>query len=322
MKSLLVDALRAANDTDDGLSLEETVAPGLPAVRPGTEAAIPEAGAELSEAETASPETEVVAPSIDPDLELLDSVEESLEVDVADNDAEFRDEQAVPEASLHEQRVAPAAARAAMFERAAKWMPAVCLLLAACSAAAFSGWSNITGASGNEILGTHSGSTNEMPESETTAADAPAARFQFSDAARTPTQGTRREVAAPDINTATQVGPISIVRNNQARAPRDVAGLTDVDNANFSSIAAVYQAFVGGQINQSALDRLLDRAAMTGGEGTELEIKLLLQRYPDSASLHNALGTVLANSSRWPEARVAYDRAIELAQNTPRSAQQ
>lgn len=45
----------------------------------------------------------------------------------------------------------------------------------------------------------------------------------------------------------------------------------------------------------------------------ESELKLLLQRFPDSHHLHNALGSVYVGLGRWPEARNEFLRAHELA---------
>ena len=59
-------------------------------------------------------------------------------------------------------------------------------------------------------------------------------------------------------------------------------------------------------------------AALLAGRGdagefaTEAEIKLLLQQHPDSAHLHYALGTVMAQRGRWAAARLAYYKALAL----------
>lgn len=298
MKSLLVDALRAANDNgDDGLSLEETIAPGRPTAP--------------REEKPAS------APEIDANLELLDNVDASADPEVAENDAHFEDEEALPTVSVDSKRVAPAAATATRFERATKWMPVVCVLLVAFSAAAFSGWSSVTSTGNNTLLGTQLGAGDSAPANNAPSIVAQTTRFEFIDDPRASASRSGRPNAGSSNTVRPPTAAISVVRSTTAERPRAVAGLTDADGANFSSITVIYRAFTSGQINQAALDRLLERAATSGRESTELEIKLLLQRYPDSASLHNALGTVLAKNARWPEARAAYERAAELAQAAP-----
>ena len=50
----------------------------------------------------------------------------------------------------------------------------------------------------------------------------------------------------------------------------------------------------------------------TGPESTEVEIKTLLSKFPESAALHFALGNRLASDRRWVEAQQAYFEAYRL----------
>lgn len=302
MKSLLVDALRAANDNDDGLEIEETPAPEVAVTLPAT--------------------LEAAVPDMDADLELLENLSETTELEAANSDARFPDETSVEEQPLLAKTLVLAHSRAAMFERAAIWMPVVCLLLAAVSAASFSGWSNVTGMGQNTDLDALSGQANMGTGQVESAVSEQASRFEFIDVAHVPTVKASRS-APVSVNTQrTKPSPSDIVISRSMQAPRSIAGMTDVDDASFSSVGAVYQAFASGRITTASLERLLARRVATGGESVELEIKLLLQRYPDSAPLHNALGSLYANSARWPEARVAFDRAGELTGSASGSALQ
>jgi hypothetical protein len=296
MKSLLVDALRAANDNDDSLELEETIVPGTLVSPP--------------------PKEEEAVPVVDSDLELLESLSETADLEAANGDARFPGEIQTEEQRLPAKTIVAAHSRGAVFERAVIWMPVACLVLAAVSAAAFSGWSSVTGVGQNADLNALSGQADLPGGQDEVDSAAQSSRFVYLDVAPTPAVSVGRPVPASGDSRETRTSTGDIAISRAVQAPRSIAGITDVDDASFSSVAAVYQAFESGRIAAGTLERLLARRAAAGGESVELEIKLLLHRYPDSAPLHNALGTLYVNSARWPEARVAFDRAGELADST------
>lgn len=70
--------------------------------------------------------------------------------------------------------------------------------------------------------------------------------------------------------------------------------------------------------NTEAAAALLAGRSNAGSFATEAEMKVLLQQHPDSAHLHHALGTVMAQQGRWADARLAYYRAIAIE---PRNAE-
>lgn len=64
--------------------------------------------------------------------------------------------------------------------------------------------------------------------------------------------------------------------------------------------------------NSAAAVALLAGRGESPQVATESEIKHLIQRYPDSAHLQFALGSLFARQSRWAEARFAFDTALRL----------
>lgn len=63
--------------------------------------------------------------------------------------------------------------------------------------------------------------------------------------------------------------------------------------------------------NASAIVGLMS-VNRTGQDSTEVELKTLLSKFPDSATLHFALGNKLASDRRWVEAQQAYFEAYRL----------
>ena len=64
--------------------------------------------------------------------------------------------------------------------------------------------------------------------------------------------------------------------------------------------------------NMRVVATLLASGDGQGAMSGESAIKYLLQNFPESADLHFALGTLLARQSRWPDARVAFEKASRL----------
>lgn len=64
--------------------------------------------------------------------------------------------------------------------------------------------------------------------------------------------------------------------------------------------------------NTVAVAAVLAAGGYAGNENAESEFKVLIQRFPDAAPLHFALGLHYAQNTRWPEARLAFSEAQRL----------
>ena len=69
--------------------------------------------------------------------------------------------------------------------------------------------------------------------------------------------------------------------------------------------------------NTEAAAALLAGNGGSAGAANEAEMKVLLQRHPRSAHLHDALGTFMAQRGRWAEARRAYYEALAIDPQNP-----
>ena len=135
--------------------------------------------------------------------------------------------------------------------------------------------------------------------------EAETTRFPFT------TQAVSTTRAAPPVPVEPAPQPADIVVQVRERSP---VGATDLSEDTFSSIAALYHAHLAGEVSRAGLVDILDARVREPRPGTESEIKVLIQQYPNEAVLHNALGQLLAGQSRWPEAQAAFARAAETGE--------
>ncbi|MBL8523854.1 MAG: tetratricopeptide repeat protein [Betaproteobacteria bacterium] len=103
-------------------------------------------------------------------------------------------------------------------------------------------------------------------------------------------------VQSEPLNTDAHLGlATAFARNGDAvAAARHFRAVLAIDPRNTGAIAGLMS------INR------------TGPESTEVEIKTLLSKFPESAALHFALGNRLASDRRWVEAQQAYFEAYRL----------
>lgn len=307
MKSLLVDAIRAANEAkeseiklDDSAQLERT-------------GDIEEASNDgTDDVESPQPETD--------GLELMQTSAGLLLADIVDEDeAEIELEQDEPRYDVtivQEQAVSEPVTAAApkvtpltsgevpAFERLAFWTPVFCFLFAAVAAGIYSGWNRMAGDTHNADLRALSDHGEAATVAEPSLQEAANSRFPFLDyrASVIPEQ-------VIEAKSAIAKRPPILIEVRE-RAP---AGTTEVDVDTFSSLEAAFNAWLAGDLRRVDLEEILADRVNQGGPHTETDIKLLLQRHPESAVLYHALGTSLAHQSRWPEANTAFARADELA---------
>jgi len=316
MKSLLVDALRAANDSNTSTDAEQ----------PST------AGAE-HEHELESRQQIATNASIVEELELvnLEDVHESAsEADAALNDddigspAENRAVAVEADFSLELRHREPpvdadgipdgvaaggATTRAAIFERAARNAPYLCLALAIVSVATVSAWSRIADSGSQSALLASARLGQPGSRSRSTAgAELPPSRFPLDTTRAT---ADAMVIAPPIAEITPGRNSATIVRN----APRQAtpAGHTNAGSDTFATLNAAYRAYLGGEVGREYIDWLLRQRAATDGESAELEIRLLLQQFPEEALLHRALGSALAAAGRLPEAEASVAKARNLA---------
>ncbi len=197
-----------------------------------------------------------------------------------------------------------------LIEHSARWLPLLCILIVVATMSALPVWKSVMSDDGD--LGLTIGNS-ALPAGSSAASDATspiATRFPF---ASTPVTGSAA-VADATLPVAVPEERPEIVVSVRERTP---VGATDLQEDTFSTIAALYRAHLAGEVRRVNLAELLTLRARQGRPGTEAEIKLLLQQYPNEALLYNALGTLLAEESRWPEARAAFARATEIGEPTP-----
>ncbi|MDJ0941730.1 MAG: hypothetical protein QNJ00_18340 [Woeseiaceae bacterium] len=353
MKSILVDALRAANEDsadspsednrgeesgvklDDSARLDratldaasndgadaapsadelELLEPGEPAAAESAEAT----GAELTLGDADGPEgPEDFALSETMQIDATDAEEPSPPPPAAQGPVDASPAPPLPSKPAP----IPISDRlpAASFERAGVWAPAVCLCVGLAAAAAFSGWSIASGTTGNHDLrllteqGYAQGSVDlDMPATRSS-------RFEFISPSEVrpapiepPVANDSRKATVDASGPVAAVTPTSIIRRSAPRSATP-AGSTMVDENTFSSLPVAYRAYRNGEIGAYEVDRIVAAKIESGDSQTEIDLKLLLQRYPESVRLHRALGTLLAAESRWPEAEVAFARASELS---------
>lgn len=192
-----------------------------------------------------------------------------------------------------------------VIEHGGRWLPLVCVLLLTAGMSAIPLLNSLI--SGEVSLGmTVGGSTmptGQLPKPDDV--DAQPVRFPF---VSTPVRTASVTVPAP-VEPPPQ--PVDVVVQVRERSP---AGATDLRDDTFSTISALYRAHLTGEVSRAGLAEILDTRVRRRLPGTESELKVLLQRYPGESILHNALGTLLAEESRWPEARAAFARAAEAAE--------
>lgn len=290
MKSPLVDALRQSRERASELELEDSVR------------------LDRTDLDGASNDDgDVDAIALTQTTTNLVVVEVEVEVeDERDADAGFDIESEIVEA---EAVAAPVVSQKpdGGLERAAVWTPLLCLLLGAGGLTAVPLWDAAT--DGTPAIG---GAGLSQHESDVAAAEPLAAspRFEYLDLtpAHSPTPRPA-PVAEPR-----EPAPAPIQISVRERAP---VGSTHVDVNTFSTLGTAYQAYLAGDMSQVRIEAILADRVRAADAGVEVELKVMLQRYPDQAPLHRALGTLLADSNRWPEAQLAFSRADALGGTRP-----
>lgn len=308
MKSLLVDALRQAKSekteegSDDALRLGETPVEG--ASNDGDEYVeeYPDETLELMQTTT--------------DLVVVDvevEVEDEPAVDRVGPEADAAFEEAFGLAGLGQSgdragSPGPESLRHGrpdgFIEHSARWLPLVCVLLMIAAMSAIPVWNSMMSDEGN--LGLTVGGATSPPTAEAFEEDVRPTRFPFAQ--------TRTTQVAPLPPAAMDPPPqqqATIAVQVRERSP---VGATDLTADTFTSIAALYRAHLAGEVSRAGLAAMLDARVRQPEPGTESELKLLLQQYPDESMLHHALGTLLTEEARWPEARAAFARAAETAE--------
>ncbi len=310
MKSLLVDALRQAKseqsdrESEDSLVLGETPLEG--ASNDGDEYVEETSGDALELMQTT---TDLVV--VDVEVEVDDATDGNTGVG-SDADAAFKEAfelagsgrrtgsatQPRPEPVRHGQPDG-------FVEHSARWLPLVCILLLIAAMSAIPVWNSLMSDDGG--LGLMVGDV-AMPAANVEGdSDERPTRFPFAPASA--------PVRAPNVTPPVAVDPqperVDVAVIIRERSP---VGATDLADDTFSTISALYRAYLGGDVSSAGLAEILDARARRTEPGMESELKLLLQQYPDESILHNALGTLLSAQARWPEARAAFARAADTAE--------
>ncbi len=198
-------------------------------------------------------------------------------------------------------------------EHSSRWLPVACVLLLISAMGAVPLWKALTSGEGDLGLVVDGPA---LPDDTATANGtaepvAGSTRFPFSSGPVTTTRTAPPVPVDPPVAVAPPAQQADIVIQVRERSP---AGATELRDDTFSTISALYRAYLAGEVSRSGLTEILDVRVSQQQPGTESEIKLLLQQYPEESILHNALGTLLAEQSRWPEARAAFARAAETAE--------
>jgi hypothetical protein len=315
MKSLLVDALRAANESGSSATSEPE------ALAVAVEEAVP--------AEHTTSTSEPDKPPLKPDVPL------ELELQEPQGDAEFAESVVIPPdaeflpandqsnrqdgtrvldtASELADKSARVSGGAAGFERLAVWTPLVCLFLGAVATASFSGWTLVTGDEHSVGLRALASQGNANGSRQGTALDSAVVnRFEFRQRWTPRTAAPVPMPTSDNARTASQpaAAAISIERNTTDR--RQTGKLTAIDGDSFSSLESALGAYLAGEVSRSYISQLLASRVQRNPAASETDIKLLLQRHPEAAPLHYALGTLLQESARYPEAGLSFARASEL----------
>lgn len=318
MKNILVDALRQAKEdqsgkeSDDAVRLGETPIEG--ASNDGDEF-VEEAHEETLELMQTTTNLVVVDVEVDVEDEGEGAAGPGPDADAAFEEAFELAGPGDPRAAKPEQPKPVCHSRPDGFiEHSARWMPLVCLLLLAAAVGTVPVWKGMMSDEGDLGLLVEGSALPIGPAYLNGAGDdeSGSTRFPFASAPATTTRAAPPVPVDPPPQQRQQ-DPVEIVVQVRERSP---AGATDLRDDTFSTISGLYAAYLAGEVSRSGLVDVLEARVSQQQPGTESEIKLLLQQYPDESILHNALGTLLAGQSRWPEARVAFARAAETAEGT------
>ncbi|MEO1201531.1 MAG: hypothetical protein AAFX10_02410 [Pseudomonadota bacterium] len=312
MKSLLVDALRAANDD---ASSDDEARPTAAEARADSDLA-----GYTDRGELTGDDFEILEPDALNDA-LLESgftpTDETMPGIARVDEAERSDEPESPpereqrfEAARAPATIALAAAPSdsGLIERAARNTPYLCLALALISTLAYTVWHGIAQPGGQASL--LAGTSYGVPAGTSTLVvdnEPPQPRFALDTTRSTPPAPQASQPSAAIVREAAPV----IVRRN-VPGPAKPAGQTGADDETFVTLNAAYRAYLGGEVGRDYIDWLLQLRAADGSSATELELRLLLQQYPDEALLHRALGTALAATGRMPEAEASMAEAHGL----------
>lgn len=169
------------------------------------------------------------------------------------------------------------------------YSPLICLALAVAAIGCYLAYQKITGWYQNSdlaSLSTQIEMSAEQNDARTTVPESGGSPFKLIIG---PQVSSQSEVRAERDNTTAPL----------AQRPRTTNPATGIGSSDDNAIAALidtYRSFEPGDL--AAAD--------------ESEIKHLINRHPDSAYLHFALGAHFAQKARWPSARVAFDQALRL----------
>ncbi len=320
MKNLLVDALRQAkaeqadSESDDAVRLGETPIEG--ASNDGDEFVEQDYDETLELMQTTS---NLVVVDVEVDVE---DAPDSADGSGPDADAAFEEAfelagagQGRDGAKSDQPRPVCHSRPDGFIEHSARWLPLACLLLLAAAVGTVPVWKGMMSDEGDlgllvegSALPIESSYLNGTGEGESGSS-----RFPYASTTSAPVTTPRVAPPVPVDPPPQQQEPVEIVVQVRERSP---TGATDLRDDTFSTISGLYQAYLAGEVSRSGLVDILDTRVSQQQPGTESEIKLLLQQYPKESILHNALGTLLAGQSRWPEARTAFARAAETAEGT------
>lgn len=130
-------------------------------------------------------------------------------------------------------------------------------------------------------------------------------------------------IEAPRVSEALAEAYTALKNGNSVEAKRMYAGLVSADASNLDARLGLATALArtndtSGAVreykkaleidprNGTALAALLMLTDTKNMPGLEMDLRALLNRFPDSAALSFALGNLLASQSRWTEAQQAY----------------
>ncbi len=312
MKNLLVDALRQAksersdDESDDSVRLGETPVEG--ASNDGDEYVEEYNDDTLELMQTT---TDLVVVDVEVEVEDEAEAEEGAgpEADAAFEEAFELSASGPPGAGATPPKPEPVrhGRPEGIIEHGARWLPAVCVVLLLAAMSALPVWNSLMSDDGN--LGLTVGGTTMPPVADGSGSNVEPTRFPFASA---PAQATVRTTnVAPPAAVDPPPQRVDVLVQVRERRP---AGATDLADDTFSTIGALYRAHLSGEVSGAGLAEILDARVRQREPGTESELKVLLQQYPNESILYNALGTLLAEEARWPEARAAFARAAETAE--------
>ena len=187
-----------------------------------------------------------------------------------------------------------------------RWSPALCVVAIMLAAGAYIAFQQLTAGQLNADLSNVSQQVSQSADRQDLprAADEVAGRFPFiNDRNPAVRDGS-------DADNATKTPAPAGDGTTRARSAAALPETNAVAAAGPSRDDEVYRAEL--EIVPTALVDLLSPANSEGPSQKAGRIRLLLQRHPQLADLHYALGVQLALAGRWPEANKAFADALNL----------